>query len=148
MLKWIAALLLLALVLALVVPRLAPDDAGRWHVDPATARPSDRPNSYLIADYDAVRLPLSADEAFARIDAIAMAAPRMTRLARDGTMATYVQRSAVFGFPDYISVHVVPDAEGSRLSVYSRSRFGHSDLGVNKARVERWLDALQSNIAR
>jgi len=77
---------------------------------------------------------------------IATARPRVSRLARDGTMATYVQRSAVFGFPDYISIHATPDGDGSTLSVYSRSRFGHSDLGVNKSRIERWLTELQSNI--
>ena len=145
MTKWIFAALLLGLVAALVVPRVAPDDAGRWHVDPRTAQPDDRPNSYLVADHDAVRVPLSPTDVLARVDTVALGDPRTSRLEASGTTVTYVQRSAVFGFPDYISVHAEPDGDGSRLSIFSRSRYGYSDMGVNKARVERWLAELQSN---
>lgn len=147
MLKWILAVLMLGLVVALVLPRIASDDVERWHIDPRTAQPEDKPNSYLVADYDAVRVPLSPTDALARVDAMALAEPRTSRLEANGTMATYVQRSALFGFPDYISVHAEPDGDGSRLSFFSRSRYGYSDMGVNKARVERWLADLQSNAA-
>ena len=56
---------------------------------------------------------------------------------------TYVQRSAlVFGFPDYISGQSSVEAsDGGSLAVWSRSGYGYSDLGVNRARVERWLIA-------
>ena len=53
-----------------------------------------------------------------------------------------VQRSRVIGFPDAISVSARPDGKGSRLSIWSRSRYGQYDFGVNRARVERWLAAL------
>ena len=147
MLKWLFGGVLALFVAALVAPRIMPGDAARWHGDPTIATPSARPNSYLVADHDAVRVALPPAETFVRLDAIAMAEPRVTRLVddRQNGRATYVQRSAVFGFPDYISVRVEPDDAGSRLSLYSRSRFGHSDLGVNKARVERWLGKLESN---
>jgi len=59
--------------------------------------------------------------------------------------ATWVQHSASIGFPDYISVRA-PSVEGrSGVSVYSRSRFGHSDFGVNEARVARWLARLEKD---
>ncbi|MCB1632914.1 MAG: DUF1499 domain-containing protein [Pseudomonadales bacterium] len=32
----------------------------------------------------------------------------------------------------------------STLIIYSRSVYGYSDLGVNKARVNRWLAELQN----
>jgi len=30
------------------------------------------------------------------------------------------------------------------IAVYSRSRYGYADLGVNQARVERWVKTLES----
>ncbi|MEL6267324.1 MAG: DUF1499 domain-containing protein, partial [Pseudomonadota bacterium] len=50
---------------------------------------------------------------------------------------TYVQTSRIVGFPDYVSARTV---EGG-IAVWSRSRYGYSDLGVNRARVEDWLAA-------
>jgi|GEM_PF-567648 len=32
----------------------------------------------------------------------------------------------------------------STIAIYSRSRFGHGDLGVNEARVRAWLNALET----
>ena len=55
---------------------------------------------------------------------------------------TYVTRSALWGFPDYTSVKVVPDGAGSVVTIFARARFGESDIGVNRARVERWLSQL------
>jgi uncharacterized protein (DUF1499 family) len=58
----------------------------------------------------------------------------------------YIQRSAIFGFPDTIVVQFL-DRPGSQstLALYSRSRFGESDFGVNRARLERWLEKLASH---
>jgi uncharacterized protein (DUF1499 family) len=78
----------------------------------------------------------------ARIDAIATAegAEMIAGDLAEGHM-TYVARSRLMGFPDAISVRLVPVGEGTRVEVYSRSRFGYSDMGVNAARVERWIAA-------
>lgn len=47
-------------------------------------------------------------------------------------------------FKDDVDVSVTARAEGgSALYVRSASRVGHSDLGVNRRRVERFFDALQ-----
>jgi Uncharacterized protein conserved in bacteria len=47
-------------------------------------------------------------------------------------------------FKDDVDVAVkARDEEGSALYVRSASRVGHSDLGVNRRRVERFFDALQ-----
>lgn len=142
MLKMLLAGLTILVVLALIAPRMMPDDPARWHVDPRTATLSEKPNNHRVA----IDLPLSPTEALAAFDALAMAAPRVSRLVQDEAAGrvTYVQRSAVFGFPDYISVSVEGNGTGSTLTVYSRSRFGYSDLGVNKARIERWLGALRN----
>lgn len=127
--------------------RLAPIDASVWHVDPATAARTGKPNDYLVADggdRPAIISDLPPTEILSRLDAVAMAEPAVTRLAGspDDGLLTYVQRTRLVGYPDVISVSALPDGSGSRLSVWSRSRFGQSDLGVNRARVERWLAAL------
>lgn len=55
-----------------------------------------------------------------------------------------IQRSALFGFPDVITVEFVPlDPDRSSLAIYSRARYGKLDFGVNRVRAERWLSRLQ-----
>ena len=51
---------------------------------------------------------------------------------------TYITRSMWFGFPDYTTVQLEDDG----LEIYGRLRFGQSDQGVNRARVEGWLDRI------
>ncbi|MCU0906690.1 MAG: DUF1499 domain-containing protein [Rhodobacteraceae bacterium] len=132
----LAALVLVAAGMAWV--RLAPSDPARWHVDPATG--TSGPGSHAAR----VTLPLPPEAALAALDAIAMAEPRTIRLAgspAEGRI-TWVSRSRVFGFPDYTTAAAVPRGDGSELVVFGRLRFGQSDLGVNAARVGRWLAAL------
>ena len=75
------------------------------------------------------------------------AEPNLIRVAADEAAGTerYVQRSALLGFPDTIVVRYL-DLPGGRstLALYSRSQLGHSDLGANKARLERWLARIAS----
>jgi uncharacterized protein (DUF1499 family) len=55
----------------------------------------------------------------------------------------YIQRSRLMGFPDTIVVRFFERAGGqSTLALYSRSQLGRGDLGVNRARIERWLEKL------
>jgi uncharacterized protein (DUF1499 family) len=73
--------------------------------------------------------------------------PRVQQLAWDPERrrATYIQRSAVFGFPDIVTVEFVPLGETSAsLAIDSRSRYGKSDLGVNRARIVAWMEHLRS----
>ena len=54
-----------------------------------------------------------------------------------------VQRSRIFKFPDIIDVQfIVMTEEKSSLAVYSRSKYGYYDLGVNRRRVLSWLKRL------
>jgi uncharacterized protein (DUF1499 family) len=125
--------------------RLAPSDPAVWHVDPETVTDRGARNSYLVAvggDAAPLELPLPPDQVAARLEAIALATPRTTRLAGQGDFVTYVTRSAAFGFPDYTSVRIRPTATGSHVLIFARSRFGDGDLGVNRARVEDWLSRL------
>lgn len=122
--------------------RLAPTDAARWHVSLAASPRSIKPNdaaAYPGAGAPDLALPPAA--LAQRIADIALAEPRTAWVAgsvAEGQM-TFVQRSALWGFPDFITVEVLPTATGSTLRIWSRSRFGYSDMGVNAARLERWL---------
>jgi len=55
-----------------------------------------------------------------------------------------VQHSAVLGFPDVITVELVPvGPDRSSVALYSRARYGKLDFGVNRKRVERWISRLE-----
>ncbi|MGB3553350.1 MAG: DUF1499 domain-containing protein [Jannaschia sp.] len=127
--------------------RTVPMDADDWHADPMAGARTGKPNDFLIGpggDRGAIVTEEAPADLAARIDRLALSEAGTERLAgspEDG-WTTYVQRSKVMGFPDAISVRVAPEGNGSTLAIWSRSRFGHSDMGVNRARVERWLAAL------
>lgn len=56
----------------------------------------------------------------------------------------YVQRSLIFRFPDYITVQFIAiDDYHSTVAIFSQSKYGYSDLGVNKKRVKAWLTQLE-----
>ncbi|MGC8475540.1 MAG: DUF1499 domain-containing protein [Acetobacteraceae bacterium] len=93
--------------------------------------------------------PLPAPALLARVIAVARAQPR-TYLAASfpaAGQADFVARSAFWNFPDLITAAVRPDGPGhSRLILYSRSVYGSSDFGVNRARLRIWLAALATGL--
>lgn len=141
----LAGIVMISGVLFSLYVRYVPSDPTVWHVDPRSVARMPDMGSYLMRDGDgdapAARFAAAPDEVLAKFDAIALASPRVTRLA--GSVAahhiTYIARSQVIGFPDYISVAADPEAGGTALSVFSRLRFGSSDFGVNRKRIETWL---------
>ena len=152
--RWLSAAVLLACAAGYVTINFASDDPARWHLDPATAHLRGTANEYLAAPRGTTAAPTHSDtrlyqesprDLLARFDAVARIQSRTTVLAGDldSLMITYVQRSRIIGFPDYLTVKAVAVEGGSALIVYSRSRYGRGDFGVNRARVEAWLAALK-----
>ncbi|MEM9146065.1 MAG: DUF1499 domain-containing protein [Pseudomonadota bacterium] len=148
-LRWGLGALLVLIALGGLMIRAAPHDPERWHVDPFLAERTGRPNDALVASRGATAAPpdrviesASDDvaEAVARLHAMAVVERRVEVVAGDPEVlhVTYVQRSALFGFPDYITVKA--DAEARAIAIWSRARYGYSDMGVNGARLARWLD--------
>ena len=146
----LAAIALVALAGTAITMRSVDDDPAVWHVDPASASRTGRPNDYLVAPEGATTAQpdrisdiyaVPPKELLFLFDSVARPARNTGVVA--GSVAelhiTYVQRSSVLGFPDYISVKAVPAENGSALIVWSRSRYGYSDLGVNKKRIDAWL---------
>ena len=61
--------------------------------------------------------------------------------------AHFVARSALFNFPDLITVQVAEAGpHRSTVALYSRSVYGYGDFGVNRQRLNAWLAALQTKI--
>lgn len=115
--------------------RLAPSDPARWHGVLSYTKDEDRADA-------AVRIVPTEDPAgiLAELDAIALSAPRTTRLAGsvpEGSV-TYISRSAFWGFPDYTTITAAED----RVILLGRLRFGQSDFGVNKKRITDWISQL------
>jgi hypothetical protein len=74
------------------------------------------------------------------------AEPRVLPVVRsaDGRRLVLIQHSLLFRFPDVVTVEFVAlGPERSSVAVFSRSRYGRGDFGVNRARVERWLRLLE-----
>lgn len=151
--KWIALVtfglpFLAALTFSAFV-RLAPLDPAVWHVSLENVRRSGKPNDIRIrpegGDIAAPVFAMTPELLAERIASIALGEPRTRLLAgspAEGRM-TFVQRSALWGFPDLVTVETLPAPGGATFRLWSRSRFGYSDLGVNRARAERWLQALR-----
>lgn len=146
MLVWILAIAAAALAGLVLYVRLAPSDPARWHVDPVAAEVPSFPGHALMrpgGPIDSPVLRMEPAALMAALDAAARAEPGTERLAgavEDGHV-TYISRSRIIGFPDYVSVRALPAEGGAQPAIFSRLRFGHDDLGVNRARVERWVAA-------
>ncbi|WP_372573162.1 DUF1499 domain-containing protein [Ruegeria jejuensis] len=132
MLIWV---LLIAVVVVLGYIRLAPSDVTEWHVAPIGDSDADTRGSVL-------RVLQTGPEALKQFDEVARADPATKVLAGslDQGMISYITRSKVFGFPDYTTAH----QQGETLRIYARLRFGRSDFGVNRARVEAWIAQMPS----
>jgi uncharacterized protein (DUF1499 family) len=144
----VALVVLITIIVAgLAYVRLAPSDPLRWNVD--AAPPNDLPEGAVVAGEGGARAVLrlariTPEEVLARLDRIALETPRTRRLA--GTPAagrmTWITRSAVFGLPDYTTASARPEGAGTVLTLHARLRFGRGDLGVNAARLRRWVARL------
>lgn len=97
--------------------------------------------SDLLPPVFAVSAP-DLQKAFAKVIA---SEPSVEQVASDdgGFTQRYVQRTKIMRFPDTIVVRFIDLGDGrSTIALYSRSQLGESDFGVNRARIERWLEKL------
>lgn len=152
--RWIIGIIITIALFALVFAawvRLAPSDPQAWHRLPA---PQDRPGAETGPNWIILHEWIAGDptEVLASIDAAARATPRTEVLAGsvESGMITYVTRSRLWAFPDYTTVAIGPEPPGGTgyptLTVWGRSRFGQSDLGVNAERVRAWFAAVPQDL--
>lgn len=133
MLRMIGWAVLILIVGLLAFIRLAPTDVARWHVPVTAAQDKDLTGGAIrVIDGDAARMQALQD--------IALATDR-TRLiagsASEGLM-TFQTRSRWMGYPDHTTIQL----DDGQIRMFARLRFGQSDMGVNKARLERWIGEL------
>lgn len=130
--RYVVVLVTIIALLAIVVGyiRLAPSDPADWHQMPDFTEDADLAGGVM-------RIVDTGPDGLARFADIALATPRTTHLAGsvEEGMMTFVSRSRVWGFPDYTTAQQA----GDQLKIYGRLRFGRSDFGVNKARVDGWI---------
>ena len=66
----------------------------------------------------------------------------------DRRQVDYVVRSRILNFPDLVTVQVNQAGPGrGALIIWSRSVYGRSDFGVNRARANAWLADLRQSPA-
>ncbi len=160
-----AALVYLGLVVAglavvLVIVRLTPLwdrllSPGEFHaVDFATLELTAKPNQFLICPPDLCAKAAAHRESpvFDRavtdlrtaIEAIAGAGGDVTQVSETEDTVDFVVRTPLMRWPDWVTVQVIPVGDDrSTLAIYSRSVFGHSDLGANEKRIVGWLQDLR-----
>ena len=119
--------------------RAAPNDALACPPDLCPANIDIIPPEFAVT-------PSALREAFARA---ILPERRLTLVDIDDRMSTdrYVQRTERMRFPDTIVVRFLERPGGrSTIAIYSRSQLGRADLGVNRARIERWLERLELEV--
>jgi uncharacterized protein (DUF1499 family) len=127
-------------------------DLGPVSFEQLERRPT--PNDSLACPSDlckaridiATRLyPVTARELRLEFANVIASEPRVSVAEADEAALTdrYIQRTEHLGFPDTIVVRFLDRPDGrSTIALYSRSQLGKSDFGVNRARIERWLNKL------
>lgn len=128
-------------------------------IDFETLRLKSSPNQYLVApagvctaDTPHRVLPdygVPAGTLRDRFLAYVRRQPRIREAGGDPGQMLYefVQRTPFLGFPDTITVQFFERGPAvSGVAIYSRSRYGYSDLGANKARIEEWLEEFDKEL--
>lgn len=128
-------------------------------IDFATLTPPSSPNYYLVCPKgyckskpDAISpvFDVSVTELYQSWQKMIAKQPRTKLVAQHQSdwQFTYVQRSFLFRFQDFITVTFIRiNAKQSTLAVYSRSKTGYYDFGVNRRRVKSWLSKLPKHIS-
>ena len=148
--KTLTLVVILAALALMAYIRLAPSDPKAWHIAIANSDPipqgpcTDHITLVAKGARAACILPLTPAQVLDKLEAIALTSPRTLHLAGSAAEGriTWVSRSFLMGYPDYITAEVTQTAQGTRLDIFSRQRFGEADLGVNAARLKDWLAQL------
>mgnify|MGYP001819684100 CR=1 FL=1 len=135
-------------IVAIIAARFIPVDNEQFHEDPA--EPDARISEVRLIGREAPRYPADAEtvlETFADI-ATSDWTVGLVEGSIDEGMMTFVARSLVFGFRDYITVKATDEAGGAKLSVFARPRINGYDWGMNAKRLDRWLGELEQTLGR
>lgn len=149
--RWVFIILLFLVVIFIsfaIYVRLAPTDAALYSAESPPLDPGDYAGANSFTAVRAITTP--ADGILTALQRIAEQTPRTELIA--GSVAeqrmTFQTLSALMAYPDYTTISIIAEGAapggntGPLLMIAARSRYGQSDLGVNRARVESWLTQL------
>lgn len=160
-------LLVLIIVGAIAIGVLGREQILEMALGPVTYSPIDfrtlqlgpNPNQYLVcppdlctAATDVASNPVydvSQDALKKAWLAVMAEQPRTVQIgiSSDASQFDFIQRSEWVRFPDTITVKFIALPTGqSTLAIYSRSHYGTSDFGVNRERIEGWLQRLDQHL--
>jgi len=75
--------------------------------------------------------------------------PNTTLVQSDQKQDRFLVRTRLMRYPDTVVVEVIEQGPNlSTLALYSRSQIGRSDFGVNRRRIERWVERIGAHAAR
>jgi uncharacterized protein (DUF1499 family) len=131
----------------------------REPVDFAQLRLKSSPNQYLVcpegdcsgqAHAVAPDFSVSVDRLQAAWFAVVESQPSTEIIGRNDAARQFdiETLTPLIGYPDTVTVRFIELAsDRSTLMIYSRSHYGHSDLGANQKRIDRWLAEVTAQIS-
>jgi uncharacterized protein (DUF1499 family) len=143
---WPIALLFAGVISLWIVNRMSGPPANLGVVEGELAPCPDKPNCVSSQATDAAHRvePFKAtggvEATWTKLKAVLGAQPRMTVITERPDYLHVEARSRLLRFVDDVEFYL--DRRGEVIHVRSASRIGHSDLGVNRARVESIRQAL------
>lgn len=133
----------------LFVFRFWPISVSEISNDPFNTKAPQKPNYYISTDVEgkfaipAIKLKTAIEAQIAKQPCL----KEVLRIDATGFQATYVVRSFIMGFPDFLSIKIEEDTpKTSTIKLFSRSKFGYSDLGVNRKRIQGLLFSLRQDL--
>ncbi len=122
--------------------RLSPTDLATYHIAPMATEAGDTAGANSFKAARQITTPPA--DILTVVQTIASGTENTQLVAGSvgEKLMTFETRSALMGYPDYTTATVLDGPEGPLLVIVARSRFGQSDMGVNRARVEDWLSQM------
>lgn len=118
----------------------------------ATLKKGPKPNQYLLCPADVCRLETPDDEPRTYpLDATALKQRFLAALSGDNIEIVedrplglrFIVRTPLMRFPDTVNVEFLERTGGATIALYSRSKLGRSDLGINAKRAKGWIAVLE-----
>lgn len=126
------------------------------HIDLKTFKPNDKPNQYLVCpqgycqhtpDEISPIYSVPVEKLYHAWKQVFASKPRVSLVVDNPNELQVVQVSLIFRFRDYVHIDLIPKGpNASTFAIYSHSRLGHYDFGVNKKRVTDWIASLNKLI--
>jgi uncharacterized protein (DUF1499 family) len=136
-------------IIALCVFRFWPVSVPDINSDIFTADDRSKPNYYASNPTEG-QFAVSAIELHSALMKQLSKSPRLKAMSssnEDGFYAIYVERSFAFGFPDFLSIKIEEKTHNRTvITLFSKSKFGYSDLGVNRKRIKKLLAGLRQQL--